>query len=92
MGADTHVAHWYGDGQEEGASFVSFCDTFSLRRNLTPLGDGSMLVVGDGKVKSISNRGLWRKCIADYRIARGVGKPLELDDIEESEWTVEDTI
>ena len=92
MGADTHVAHWYGDGQEEGASFVSFCDTFSLRRDLTPLGDGSMLVVGDGKVESISNRGLWRKCIADYRIARGVGKPLELDDIEESEWTVEDTI
>lgn len=91
MSADTHVAHWYGDVQE-GASFVSFCDTFSLRRNLTPLGDGSMLAVGDGKVKSISNRGLWRKCIADYRIARGVGRPEELDGIEEGGWVVEDTV
>ena len=91
MSADTHVAHWYGDVQE-GASFVSFCDTFSLRRNLTPLGDGSMLVVGDGKVESISNRGLWRKCIADYRIARGVDRSGELDSIEESGWIVEDTI
>lgn len=95
MSADTHVAHWYGDGQEEGASFVSFCDTFSLRRDLVPLGNGSMLLVGGGKVKSISNRVLWKKCLSNYRIARGVCgvcNPVELDGIKEGRWVVEDTV
>lgn len=95
MGADTHVAHWYGDGQDDGASFVSFCDTFSLRRDLVPLGNGSMLLVGGGKVKSISNRVLWKKCLSNYRIARGVCgvcSPVELDGTKEGKWIIEDTL
>lgn len=70
---------------------ISFCDTFSLRRDLTPIGDGSILVVSGDSIKSIANEGLWRRKVFDYRIERGWKGPYLIDEPID-EWVVEELI
>lgn len=37
----------------ESAPEIWFCDTFSLQSDMTPIGDGSMLIVEDGNVEAV---------------------------------------
>lgn len=81
------------DGSKSTLTDISFCDTFSLRgNNLTPIGDGSMLIVSKNGIKSITNVGLWRQSAADYRVERGYGTSYLDDELDTGKWVIDELL
>lgn len=91
--AVTEIAGYYDEETgKDNLVDLTFCDTFSLHRDLTPGGDGSMIIVDDDGIKSISNKGLWKQNVADYRIERGGKTFYDDDELDIGNWDIEELL